>query len=154
MGANLHHVSFFVADLERAVRLFRDVLGFELVWRVPRAGGRVLSTLLGIPRMEAELAYLSDSKSGVGLELARRFHGSEDDAPSRFGALGTVSVSLLVRDLDGLHRRLSEGGWIPLSPCQDLRPPQGPPARAFCVPVEPGVLLELIEEGAPESPSP
>jgi len=152
MEATLHHISFFVADLERSVRLFRDVLGFELIWRVPKAGGRVLSTLLGIPRMEAELAYLSDRKSGVDLELAHRISSFPDDAPTPFGALGTVTVSLSVEDLDGLHRRLSEGGWAPLSPCLDLKPPDGGAARAFCVPVEPGVLLELMEESAPKFP--
>lgn len=154
MGATLHHVSIFVEDLERALRLFQDVLGFDLIWRIPRAGGRVLSTLLGIPHMEAELAYLSDEKSRVGLELSRRIHSPEDALAPLFGDPGTFAVSLSVKNLDRLHQRLSKGGWKPLSPCLELKPPKGAPARAFCVPVEPGVLLELIEEGeADPSPS-
>jgi catechol 2,3-dioxygenase-like lactoylglutathione lyase family enzyme len=142
----LHHVSVFVSDMDRAVRLFRDVLGFELQWRVPSAGGRLLSTLLGIPGIQAELAYLASEEGGAAVELSRLIHPARGDAPALFGSLGTVALTVRVTDLDIAHRRLSEGGWTPLSPCLDLTPPQGDPVRAFCVPVEPGVLLELIEE--------
>ncbi|MCF8062908.1 MAG: hypothetical protein K9M82_10365, partial [Deltaproteobacteria bacterium] len=81
-------------------------------------------------------------------------HPLRSEAPVLFGSLGTVALTLSVGDLDRMHRRLSEEGWIPLSPCLDLKPPGGKPVRAFCVPVEPGVLLELIEEerGGPSSP--
>jgi len=151
MAAALHHVSVFVADMDRAVRLFRDVLGFEVQWRVHKAGGRLLSTLLGVPGIQAELAYLAGEEGGVALELSRLIHPDRCEPPAPFGALGTVALTLRVRNLDHLHRSLSDGGWAPLSPCLDIEPPQGNPVRAFCVPVEPGLLLELIEEqdGAP-----
>ena len=148
MGPALHHVSVFVSDMDRAISLFRDILGFNLLWRVPKAGGGLLSTLLGVPGIEAELACLAGHGNGVALELSRLIHPVTSDLPVSFGALGTVALSLTVRDLDLLHQRLSGGGWAPLSPCLNLKPPQGKPVRAFCVHVEPGVLLELIEEVA------
>jgi len=153
MGASLHHVSVFVADMDRAVRLFRDVLGFELHWRVPKAGGRLLSTLLGVPGIQAELAYLAGEEGGTAVELSRLIQPPQSGGPVPFGDLGTVALTLRVRDLDRLHRSLSDGGWVPLSPCLDLEPPQGNPVRAFCVPVEPGVLLELIEEQDAAAPA-
>ncbi len=146
MGTLLHHISVTVEDLDRAVGLFRDVLGFELQWRVPKAGGRVLESLLGVPGIQAELAFLSDGATRVGVELSRLMAPESTDPPRDFGAPGTMALSLSVRDLDALHQRLTRLGWSPLSPCLDLKPPGGPPARAFCVPLEPGVLLELIEE--------
>ena len=146
MGAALHHVSVFVADLDRAVRLFCDVLGFEVQWRVPKAGGRLLSTLLGVPGIQAELAYLAGEEGDTAVELSRLIQPQRGEAPAPFGGPGTVALTLRVRDLDRLHQSLSDGGWVPLSPCLDLEPPGENPVRAFCVPVEPGVLLELIEE--------
>jgi catechol 2,3-dioxygenase-like lactoylglutathione lyase family enzyme len=155
MKAALHHVSVFVADMDRAVRLFRDVLGFELQWRVSKAGGRLLSTLLGVPGIQVELAYLASEEGGTAVELSRLIQPPRSGDPVPFGALGTVALTLRVRGLDRLHRSLSDGGWGPLSSCLDLEPPRGNPVRAFCVPVEPGVLLELIEEqdGAPPVPA-
>ena len=35
MTVNIHHVSIFVADMDRAIHLFRDILGFEMSWHIP-----------------------------------------------------------------------------------------------------------------------
>jgi hypothetical protein len=133
--------------MDRAVGLFRDILDFKLEWRVPKAGGNELSALLGIPEMAAELAYLINESNGVGIEISNLMNPPMDDSPCKFGNIGTCCFSLSVNNLDGLYTRFTKEGWTPISPCQELKPPGGIAARAFCVRLEPGVLLELIEEG-------
>jgi len=146
MRSALHHVSVFVSEMDRSIYLFRDILGLELSWRIPKVGGKKLSALLGIPDMEVELTYLRSISDGVAIELCRLIHPAVDRAPVRFGGPGTVGLSLTVDDLDGLHRRLSEEGWGPFTPCTEMRSPGGDPIRLFCLKTEDGLLLELIEQ--------
>ena len=147
MANALHHISVFVSDMDRSIHLFKDILGFELVWHVPKVGGQKLSTLLGIPNMKAELAYLQSSTGETAVELARLFCQSLETHPMRFGIPGTAGLSLVVDDLDRLHQRLTKEGWSPLTSCLPMRSPEGDNIRAFCIRVEDSLNLEFIELG-------
>lgn len=149
MSSRLHHVSLFVSDMDRTLHLFRDLLDFELKWRVPSVGGGKLSSLLGIPDVEIELAYLQSPGNGVAVELARLIRPVINSPAVRFGEAGTVSLSLMVEDLEGLHNRLSEEGWTPFSPCKEMQSPEGDPIRIFCFQTKDGLALELIGGVAP-----
>ena len=146
MRSALHHVSVFVSEMDRSIYLFRDILGFEISWRIPKVGGKKLSALLGIPDMVAELTYLRSRSDGVAIELCRLIHPAVDQSQVQFGGPGTVGLSLTVDDLDGLHRRLSEEGWTPFTACTNMRSPEGDAIRLFCLKTEDGLLLELIEQ--------
>jgi len=41
MPNDLHHVTVFVRNMDRALHLFQDILGLELLWRKAPVGGRV-----------------------------------------------------------------------------------------------------------------
>jgi catechol 2,3-dioxygenase-like lactoylglutathione lyase family enzyme len=146
--SRLHHVSIFVSDLERSLTLFRNYLGFELVWRLPQLKGKKISELLTIPGMEAEVAYLTSPTNGVAIELTYLQKPRMECQPVRFGAVGSVGLSLFVEEIEGLHGRLSDEGWLPLSPIVDLQSPDGLPIRVFCIRTEEGVVIELIGSGA------
>jgi catechol 2,3-dioxygenase-like lactoylglutathione lyase family enzyme len=143
--SGLHHVSIFISDMDRSLHLFRDLLEFDLSWRLPRLKGKKISELLGIPGMEAEVAYLTSPSNGVAIELVRLRQPEMDGDGARFGETGTVGLSLAIKGLDDFFRRLSESGWTPLSPCMDLRSPEGIPYRMFCFRTDEGLLVELIE---------
>lgn len=145
MANAVHHVSVFVSDMDRSLNLFKDILGFKLVWRVLKAGGQKLSELLGIADMEADLAYLRSQPNGVGVELSHLIRPALDVPPVPFGSVGTVGLSLLVENLDDLHHRLAKGGWNPLAPCTPMVNPDGDPIRVFCIRVEGSLTLEFIE---------
>ena len=145
MANVLHHVSVFIADMDRGLYLFGDILGFELLWRVPKVGGQRLSALLGIPNMEVELAYLQSSADSVAIELSRLIHPLMEVSPVSFGHVGTIGLSLVVEDLDGLHQRLTKEGWNALTPCLPMCSPEGDNIRGFCIRVEDSLTLEFIE---------
>jgi catechol 2,3-dioxygenase-like lactoylglutathione lyase family enzyme len=144
VSSRLHHVSIFVCNLERSLTLFRDLLGFELAWRLPQLKGKKISELLGIPGMEAEVAYLTSSTNGVAVELTCLQRPRMKCQPLQFGAVGSVGLSLFVEKIEGLYTRLSVEGWLPLSPIMELQSPDGLPIRVVCIRTEEGVVIELI----------
>jgi catechol 2,3-dioxygenase-like lactoylglutathione lyase family enzyme len=146
MVGGLHHVVVLVTDMERSLHLFRDLLGLDLVWGVGRVGGRKMSALVGIPELEAEMAYLRNGPSGVAVELVHVVKPPMSQDPVHSTQPGRVSLSLAVDNLDELHNRLTEEGWPPFTPCMDIVNPEGKSVRVFCFRTEDGLTLELIED--------
>jgi len=146
MPNDLHHIAVFVSNMDKTLRLFQDCLGFELAWRLSRVGGNKLSALLGLEGIEAEMAYLRGVSGSVGVELVRLIHPSLSGDKSHPYSPGTVTLSLIVEDLDGLHRSLQENGWTSLTPPLQMRSPEGEPLKVLCFRTDDGVTIELLEK--------
>lgn len=146
MSSQLHHMALYVMDMEKSLHLFQDLLGFRLQWRLPSVGGRKLSAILGIPAINAEIAYLQNQNSPVALELVRLIHPSSTAKSESFAQPGQVLISLTVKDLDGLCKALEEEGWKPFTPGIEMPTPQGALARLCCFRTEEGITVELIED--------
>jgi catechol 2,3-dioxygenase-like lactoylglutathione lyase family enzyme len=133
--------------VERSIHLYRDLLGFEVIWHQEKVGGGKLSAMLGIPGFECEMVYLQRAPDGAAVELIRMTHPpGEVNAPLRFGGLGSVGLSMKVEDVEQLHHRLTDEGWKPFSQCMDLITPKGVPIRAVCFATDEGVTVELFQE--------
>lgn len=141
----VHHIAIFVSDMEKTLRVFQNCLGFQLTWRLPRAGGPKLSAVIGLPDMEAEIAYLHCQANGTAVELVRLIHPSFGEMRAIFGVPGTATLSLLVEGLDGLSAKLREEDWIPMTVPVEMRTPEGEPIRVCCLRIEEGLSLELFE---------
>lgn len=146
MTGKLHHVSVFIEDVERGLHLFRDLLGYQLVWHRKKVGGAKLSAMLGIPGLECEILYLERQAAGTAIELIRVMHPPLDNTGICPGASGSVGLSLQVDDLDALHQQLTDEGWTPFSPCMDMMAPTGGRLRVFCFSTDEGVCVELFQE--------
>ena len=141
----VHHIAIFVSDMERTLHLFRDCLDFELEWHLPRVGGSKLSSVIGLPGMEAEIAYLRARTKGAAIELVRLIHPSRNEIEVSSGGSVTAILSLLVEDINSLTAKLKEEGWVPLTVPLEMRSPEGEPIRVCCLRVDEGVTLELFE---------
>jgi catechol 2,3-dioxygenase-like lactoylglutathione lyase family enzyme len=147
MASILNHISIIVKDVERAIHLYQDLLGFQVIWHQKKVGGGKLSAMLGIPGFECEMVYMQRVPDGAAVELIRTIQPPiENNADFRFGALGSVGLSMQVEDIDGLHERLTDEGWTPISQCMELMTPTGVPIRAFCFATDEGVTVELFQE--------
>ena len=148
----MHHIAIFVSDMEKTLRLFQNCLGFQLEWRLPRAGGPKLSAVIGLPEMEAEIAYLHARPKKTAVELVRLIHPSRKEINGAFGGPGTAILSLLVEDMDSLSAKLKEEGWTPLTVPLEMRTPEGEPIRVCCLRIEDGLSLELFERKSGKGP--
>lgn len=103
------HVGICVADLERSLAFYRDLLGFEQRSRAPFAGAPV-DRLLGLDGVQLDAAWLE--RDGTRLELLH-FAGpgtQPDAAPRPMNRTGFTHLSLRVEDLDGALGRLRDAG--------------------------------------------
>lgn len=138
--------------MEKTLRLFQNCLGFQLEWRLPRAGGPKLSAVIGLPEMEAEIAYLHARPKKTAVELVRLIRPSVGRMGATVGVPGTGILSLLVEDLDSLNAKLKEEGWIPVTVPVEMRTPEGEPIRVCCLRIEDGLSLELFERKSEKRP--
>jgi lactoylglutathione lyase len=139
-----HHTGLHVADLQRSLGFYRDLLGLEVVWeRV--VDEEYVRRIVGLPEAELHQAMLRIPGSEHHLELidyrgvTRR---AVDPAPP---TVGTAHVCLHVSSLGALHRRLVEAGVVGLSEPQEV--PVGPNVGATAVYMRDpdGFCVELVE---------
>lgn len=139
-----HHVGVHVADLDRSLHFYRDLLGFEVAFewnpREPYVG-----TLLGYPDPDLHAAVLRIPGSDLFLELAdlRNVPRSPVDATS--APPGTCHIGLRVADVDWAYRYLTDHGVTSIS--EPVTPTIGPNrgGRAVYMLDPDGNRIELIE---------
>jgi catechol 2,3-dioxygenase-like lactoylglutathione lyase family enzyme len=110
--ASTNHTSFTVSSLDRAIGLFRDALGFELLNRSPR-DPKFIEQVVGVPGADIEVAYLQ--APGHRLELIE-YLGPDDRSrvESRPCDAGFAHIAFDVDDIDGALAAVREAGSEPL----------------------------------------
>jgi methylmalonyl-CoA epimerase len=127
----IHHVAVVVESLERALALYRDLLGLPLETIMHIESDRVRIAFLGVGESKVELVEPTDDTTGVARFLASRGEGFHhvcfevDNLTEELTRLGIDGVELI----DSAPRRGAEG------PVAFLHP-------RSCH----GVLVELIEK--------
>ncbi len=114
-----NHTSFTVSDLDRSLRFYTEVLGFELLNRSLRDRD-FTERVVGVPGAQIEVAYVQ--APGHRLELIQ-YHGPDDRGrvDSRACDTGFAHVAFDVDDIDAVIAAAEKAGVDPLSPPQDLR---------------------------------
>src|SRR5690606_31487088 len=107
MIESLNHCSFTVADLERSVTFYRNILGMRVAdvsGRDPAFSARVT----GIPGAELRIAYLKTENTT--LELVQYLSPTGERIDTRTCNVGSAHVCYNVSDFDEMVRRLRENG--------------------------------------------
>lgn len=141
----MHHVGVQVADLERSLAFYRDLLGFEEVLRTTRDDPSV-GAITGHPGAVVDVAHLRPPSSAVLLELTE-YRGVERRAVDTATANpGTAHTCYVVQDLDAVHAALVARGVRTVSP-HVVAPPAGPMrgGRVVYVQDPDGVRVELVQ---------
>src|SRR3954468_6160454 len=132
----IHHVAVVVADVDRALGLWRDTLGLPVELVLPIETDRVTIAFLPVGESKVELVQPTDDSTGVARFLASKGEGFHH-------------VCLEVGDLAATLTRLGHEGIELIDPAP-RRGAEGP--VAFLHPRScHGVLVELIE--APGGPA-
>ena len=141
----IHHVGITVAQLDRSLVFYRDLLGMRVVGL---CDDEDVGAIVGLPGGRARIADL-DAGNGQILELLEYLSANGDGRAHGPDWVGTCHISLQVGDLSSALSRLASAGF----------PPVGEPAKLAgggvwqdCTVVylrDPdGVFVELIEGGA------
>lgn len=119
-----HHVALFVSDVDRAIRLWRDVLGFDVVVdrMIPDSeteGARarmpqdVLDDIFGATGATSRMALLT-SRDGAMIELQQPITPQVEPTPPenlRYHHTGIHEVAFLVEDIDEWFDRVRAAGY-------------------------------------------
>jgi glyoxylase I family protein len=107
----IDHVNIVVADLERSLAFYVDLLGMKRTFAAPLTGDWI-ATLSGLPEASARCAFCELPGGGTRLELLEYQipFGAAFPENSLPHTLGVRHFALEVDDLDAWHTRLSEAG--------------------------------------------
>jgi catechol 2,3-dioxygenase-like lactoylglutathione lyase family enzyme len=115
-GPSDARIRLTVDDLDRAVRLYRDALGFHQVSISAFTNDRTGMELLGLPE-EGEYRYASLQVPGSNLSIELiEFRGmARQHVEGRIQDPGSTRLQLQVRDLDGAIRAVVDAGGAVVS---------------------------------------
>ncbi len=104
-----HHTCFQVADLQRSLGFYRDLLGFEVIWeRINKE--EYVRRIVGYPDAELRQALLRFPGSDHCLELIDYRNVERHPVDTSPPNPGTAHICLLVRNLRREYDRLTEAG--------------------------------------------
>ena len=103
------HTGITVADLERSLGFWRDVLGFELSHRAHQTGD-LASEITGVAGAQISLAVLR--APGHKIELLE-YHAPPERRRAVLSPcdVGSVHIALTVDDLDAVLSTIAASGW-------------------------------------------
>ncbi len=140
------HVGLQVADLDRSVAYYRDVIGLQPLERSLRDDA-YLRVVVGEPRVTLEIALLVEPASRVLLELLE-YRGT-DGVPvdPRTANPGTAHVCFQVDDVDAIHARARAAGHGAVN--DPVTPTSGRwvGGRSVYLMDPDGIRVELVQRG-------
>jgi catechol 2,3-dioxygenase-like lactoylglutathione lyase family enzyme len=141
MITQIRHTGLVVADLEKALHFWRDILGFRIEKQMDESGSHI-DAMMGLKNVLLTTVKMTAPEGGM-IELLY-FH-SHPDLPAWLGrpySTGFTHIAITVINLDDAYEKLSSAG------AEFFAHPQYSPDGAvkviYCKGPE-GVLLELVE---------
>lgn len=137
MEPTAHHFAVTVADLDRAVAFYRDVLNLDVLTRFS-VGGDAFATGVDVDGASAHFAHLDASDARI--ELVEYDPEGEAQSRGQLNQPGANHLGLSVDDLDSVYADLPDD-------VETLSPPQTTESgtRILFVRDPDGTLIELLE---------
>ena len=138
------HTGITVANLERAVGFWRDVLGFEFS-HCAHQRGEMAEQITGVRGAELKLAVLK-TPAGHKIELLEYLSPPDrKNADLRPCDVGSAHVALLVDDLDAVLESIAASGWKAAGKPQTLTTGPNAGKRVVYVRDPDGTTIELMQ---------
>jgi len=141
------HVNVNCSDFERS-RAFYEMLGFEVVARVPERNTPEVAAAVGMPpyRVRGALMSLRDAQTPMLLDLLEWIEPRDDEKPYRhLYHLGIARIALASSDLDADMQRLEAAGVKFISPPAEVVWEDQPTSRFVCFYDPDATVLELVQ---------
>ena len=138
------HTGFTVANLERSLAFWRDVLGFELSHTAHQTG-ELAREITGVAGAEIKLAVLK-APGGHKIELLEYLAPSDrKHVDLRPCDVGSVHVALFVDDLDAVLNAIAASGWKAAGKPQTLKTGPNAGKRVVYVRDPDGTTIEFMQ---------
>ena len=137
------HTGFTVANIERSLVFWQDVLGFKLSHRAHHTGD-LASKVTGVPGAEISIAVLKSP--GHRIELLE-YHAPPDRkrVDLRPCDVGSVHVALTVDNLDAVLSAIAASGWKAAGKPQILKTGPNAGKRVVYVRDPDGTTIEFMQ---------
>ncbi len=147
MIQGIHHTAISTGDLERALRFYRDLLGFEEVfssaWEV---GTEEVDRIVGLKGSSAQVVMLRAGNACIELFQYATPHPKPSEVDRPVCDHGITHICLQVTDIDAEYARLQAAGM------RFHCPPQARSGIRVTYGRDPdGNVVELLEVTEPES---
>jgi len=137
------HTGLTVANLERSLAFWRDVLGFELSHR-PHQTGSLASEITGVPGAEISIAVLKGY--GHKIELLEYLAPADrQQLRPRPCDVGSVHVGFQVDNLDAVLNAIAASGWKSAGQPQTLTAGPNAGKRVVYVRDPDGTTIEFMQ---------
>jgi glyoxylase I family protein len=144
----LSHIGICVAELERSVRFYRDILGFVELSRLQMKGPQP-ERLLNIAGGALQAVYLERDGTRIELIYYPEAGHQKNDTPRPMNRLGFTHLSLRVAELDAIVTAIVQAGGTNLADTRIDNPAWN--SKAVFVTDPDGLRIELIQ--APGDPN-
>jgi catechol 2,3-dioxygenase-like lactoylglutathione lyase family enzyme len=138
------HTGITVSDLDRSIRFYRDVLGFEVSPPV-QVSGAMFEKITGVAGCIIDIAFARGAGHIVEL-LCYRVPADRRTSTLRACDAGFWHLCFKVRDIEQVARNARAFGYEPLGDIQTATDPPVTGLRVVYVRDPDGVVLELIQE--------
>jgi catechol 2,3-dioxygenase-like lactoylglutathione lyase family enzyme len=142
--AGLHHTGYTVADLDRSVEFYRDLLGCELLGIQEREGG-YLAAVVGYPDAHVRMAHLRAADSAHIIELFQYISPTPGELDLEPRKVGTAHLCFVVEDLAAVYQRLLAAGVEFISRPVDVDVGANAGGRALYFRDPDGIPMELFQ---------
>jgi len=138
------HTGITVSNLEASLAFWRDVLGFE-VSHAAHQEGELAQEITGVKGAEIKLVVLK-APGGHKIELLEYLAPADRKrANLRPCDVGSVHVSLLVKDVDAVLAQIAASGWAAAGKPQTLKTGPNAGKRVVYVRDPDGTTIEFMQ---------
>lgn len=119
-----HHMMITVSNMDEAIRLWRDIMGFDLVYDGYLPDGKEKGpTCVMYPELLDAIFHTKDAKArcvlfqhkgGAMLEIQEPVNPAITITPKeklKYGNTGVRELGLFVKDIDGFYKKIKEAGY-------------------------------------------
>lgn len=146
------HTGITVANLDRAVAFWRDVLGFEFSHRTHQTG-ELASEITGVPGAEISLAVLKAPGHKIELLEYHKPPERKQQGNLRPCDVGSAHVALTVDDLDAVLNTIAASGWKAAGKPQTLKTGPNAGKRVVYVRDPDGTTIEFMQPPSEMTPA-
>lgn len=104
MGNSLRHVGIVVSNLEKAIDIYQNFLGCEIVSKYDGLSGNYQDILVGIKKVSMDVAILKTSDNNRIELLEYLSHPGKKRNPVLSNDIGASHFSLTVQNIDSLYQ--------------------------------------------------